>query len=255
MEPILKIDHVSFSYYTDTGETKVLNDISFSIEPESFTAIVGPSGCGKSTILSLIADLQKPTEGFITMYSPDFKRTKIGYMLQQDHLLPWRSVMKNILLGLEINHCITDQNLQYIDHLLKEYGLIDFVTKKPSELSGGMKQRIALIRTLALKPDILLLDEPFSALDYQTRLSVSTDVYEMIKKEKKTAILVTHDIAEAISLADKVIVLSSRPSTVKDTIPITFERSGIHPVNVRNTALFQEYFKKIWEELSNDRQT
>lgn len=252
MEPILRFNQVSFSYYTDTGETTVLNNISFSIEPESFTAIVGPSGCGKSTILSIIADLQKPTVGSITMYSPTFKQTKIGYMLQQDHLLPWRSVMKNIMLGLEINHCITKENMDYVEHLLHEYGLYDFCDKKPSELSGGMRQRIALIRTLALKPDILLLDEPFSALDYQTRLSVSTDVYEMIKKEKKTAILVTHDIAEAISLADKVIVLSSRPSTIKDTIPITFERAGIHPVNIRNTSLFQEYFKKIWEELSND---
>lgn len=253
MNPILKFEHVSFSYYTDSGETQVLNDISFSIKPESFTAIVGPSGCGKSTILSLIAELQKPTDGYITMFSPDFKKPRIGYMLQQDHLLPWRSVQKNLMLGLEINHCITNEHLEYIDHLLNEYGLTEFRDKKPSELSGGMKQRIALIRTLALKPDILLLDEPFSALDYQTRLSVSTDVYEMIKKERKTAILVTHDIAEAISLADDILVLSKRPSTIKDEIPIAFERTGIHPINVRNTALYQEYFKKIWEELSNER--
>lgn len=252
MDAILKFNHVSFSYYTDVGETVVLSDLSFEIKPQSFTAIIGPSGCGKSTILSLIAELAKPSSGFITTCSDDFKKPKIGYMLQQDHLLSWRTVLENIKLGLEIQHHVTPDELDYIQHLLTQYELSDFQHKKPHELSGGMRQRIALIRTLALHPDILLLDEPFSALDYQTRLTVSSDVYQMIKNEKKTAILVTHDIAEAISLADSIIVLSKRPSNIKDIFDLSFERNGIHPVNIRNTSLFQEYFSKIWEELSNE---
>ena len=177
----LKFDHVDFSYYSNTGEIQVLQDMSFEIERGSFIAVVGPSGCGKSTILSLIAGLLQPTGGYITFYSDDFQTPRIGYMLQHDHLLEWRDVYHNILLGLEIQHKLFPENIELVNQLLVKYHLENTIRLKPSALSGGMRQRIALIRTLALQPDLLLLDEPFSALDYQTRLQVSEDVRDIIK--------------------------------------------------------------------------
>lgn len=245
----LKFEHVHFSYYSDAGEVQVLEDIGFEIEHGSFTAIVGPSGCGKSTILSLIAGLLKPIEGYITFYSEDFQAPRIGYMLQHDHLLEWRDIYHNLLLGLEIQHKLYPENIRIVNNLLVKYHLEDTVKLKPSALSGGMRQRIALIRTLALQPDLLLLDEPFSALDYQTRLQVSEDVRNIIKSEQKTAVLVTHDISEAISMADKVIVLSKPPCHVKDCIPIAFEEKGISRAAIRKSGLFQDYFDRIWREL------
>lgn len=249
---ILKFDRVDFSYYSDIGEVSVLNHMSFTIEKESFTAIVGPSGCGKSTILSLIAGLLKPTGGFITFYSEDFAAPGIGYMLQHDHLLEWRDVYHNILLGLEIQKKMTPENLALVDQLLIKYHLENTQKLKPSALSGGMRQRIALIRTLALRPDLLLLDEPFSALDYQTRLHVSKDVHDIIKSEKKTAILVTHDISEAVAMADTVILLSKPPCHVKDIIRLEFEKNGVTREKVRQSKLFQDYFDQIWKELQNE---
>lgn len=248
----LRFDQVDFSYYSSLGETQILNHMSFSIKRGSFTAIVGPSGCGKSTILSLIAGLLKPTHGFITFYTEDFSNPGIGYMLQHDHLLEWRNIYRNIILGLEIQNKMTVDNLKRVDSLLKKYNLNDAKYKKPSALSGGMRQRIALIRTLALNPDLLLLDEPFSALDYQTRLSVSKDVYDIIKSEQKTAILVTHDIAEAISLADNILVLSKAPCSIKDHIPIRFAENGIPRNTARSSKLFQNYFDQIWKELQDE---
>lgn len=251
-KPILRLDHVSFSYYSNLGEVKVLNDINFTVEKGAFAALVGPSGCGKSTILSLIAGLLKPVGGFITSYSEDFNAPRVGYMLQHDHLLEWRSVYQNITLGLEIQKKKTKENLELVDELLDKYHLSNVKNQKPSVLSGGMRQRIALIRTLALRPDLLLLDEPFSALDYQTRLNVSKDVHDIIKSEEKTAILVTHDISEAISMADVVFVLTKSPCTIKDVIPIEFEANGIKREDMRKSSFFQEYFDQIWREMQDE---
>ena len=249
---MLRFEHVNFSYYSDLGEVSVISDMSFSIPKGSFTALVGPSGCGKSTILSLIAGLIKPINGAITFYSDDFIAPRVGYMLQHDHLLEWRTIYQNIMLGLEIQKKKTPQNLSFINELLEKYHLEDTKNKMPSELSGGMRQRIALIRTLALKPDLLLLDEPFSALDYQTRLQVSQDVHRIIKSEQKTAILVTHDIAEAVSMADQIFILTKSPCTIKDKVAIAFEQNGIAREHVRKSALFQDYFDYMWKELQHE---
>lgn len=250
----LRLEHVNFSYYSALGEIEVINDLNFSIEKGSFTAFVGPSGCGKSTILSLIAGLIQPTSGSLTFYSEDFNAPGIGYMLQHDHLLEWRDVYHNILLGLEIQHKITKENLTLVEQLLEKYHLSDVKNQKPSALSGGMRQRIALIRTLALRPDLLLLDEPFSALDYQTRLNVSMDVHSIIKSEEKTAILVTHDISEAVAMADTVIILSKSPCRAKKIIPIEFEKNGVSRDSVRKSPLFQDYFDCIWRDLKDEKE-
>lgn len=251
-KPFLRLDHVNFSYYSNLGEVRVLNDINFSIDKGAFAALVGPSGCGKSTILSLIADLLRPVGGYITFYSEDFSAPRIGYMLQHDHLLEWRNVYQNITLGLEIQKKKTKENLELADSLLEKYHLSHVKNQKPSALSGGMRQRIALIRTLAIRPDLLLLDEPFSALDYQTRLNVSKDVHDIIKSEQKTAILVTHDISEAISMADVIFVLTKSPCTIKDVVPIEFEASGIRREDMRKSGLFQDYFDRIWREMQDE---
>lgn len=252
MAIILKIDHLAYSYYSDIGEVNIIENLDFSIPKGSFTAIVGPSGCGKSTILSLIAGLLSPSNGFITLYSDDFSVPKVGYMLQHDHLLEWRNVYHNVILGLEIQHKMTNEHLMFVDELLEKYHLSHTKQLFPSELSGGMRQRIALIRTLALKPDLLLLDEPFSALDYQTRLLISHDVRQIIKTENKTALLVTHDIAEAISMADCVLLLSKTPCKIKLSVPIDFEKYNIPREKVRESKLFQDYFDFIWKELQNE---
>lgn len=251
-KPFLRLDHVNFSYYSNLGEVKALKDINFTVEKGAFAALVGPSGCGKSTILSLIAGLLKPTGGYITFYSEDFNAPRVGYMLQHDHLLEWRSVYQNITLGLEIQKKKNRENLELVDSLLEKYNLANVKNQKPSALSGGMRQRIALIRTLAIRPDLLLLDEPFSALDFQTRLNVSKDVHDIIKSEKKTAILVTHDISEAISMADVIFVLTKSPCAIKDVVPIEFEAHGISREDIRKSALFQDYFDKIWREMQDE---
>lgn len=194
MKPIVKIEHLKKTYHTKQGETEAIKDVSFALMPGEFIAIVGPSGCGKSTILSVLCDLLEKSGGMIEKE----EKTSFGYMLQQDSLFPWRTILENCLLGLEITNQNTEENKQHVLNLLETYGLKEFIHSYPSNLSGGMRQRVALIRTLATKPDILLLDEPFSALDYQSRLAVSDDVYQIIKKEKKSAIMVTHDLAESI---------------------------------------------------------
>lgn len=253
MKSLLELKSVSYAYHSLSGETPALNDISFDVNEGEFIAIVGPSGCGKSTLLSLIAGLITPESGTILINETDVvnDRTNIGYMLQKDHLFEWRSIYKNIILGLEIQKKLTKNYLNTVDEMLINYGLDSFKDKKPSELSGGMRQRAALIRTLALKPSILLLDEPFSALDYQTRLNVSDDIGSIIKKEKKTAILVTHDLSEAISLGDKVIVLSKRPATIQSIVPIKFELANKTPLACRNAPEFKDYFNTIWKELNH----
>jgi NitT/TauT family transport system ATP-binding protein len=256
MGELLKIDHISYTYHSLEGETPALLDVSFNVMDGEFISIVGPSGCGKSTLLSLIAGLITPSSGFIYINGRDIKSSgkNIGYMLQKDHLLDWRNTLKNVSLGLEIQHKLDDHSFLQINELLNTYGLITFKNSYPSELSGGMRQRAALIRTLLLEPDILLLDEPFSALDYQTRLEVADDIWGIIRKEKKTAILITHDISEAISMADRVIVLSSRPGTVVNVFDINFSIEHRTPFATRNAPEFREYFNQIWKELDHHGQ-
>lgn len=255
MEPILEISHVNYSYHSMQGETPALSNINITVQQGDFIAIVGPSGCGKSTLLSLIAGLLIPEHGDILLNRKKVSeqpQNPIGYMLQKDHLLEWRTIWKNILLGLEIQNKLTPESTDYAIQLLKNYGLYDFREKRPSELSGGMRQRAALIRTLVLKPSLLLLDEPFSALDYQTRLKVADDIGSIIKQEKKTAILVTHDLSEAVSLANRVIVLSRRPAQIEAVVPLEFE-DNLTPFERRATPQFKDYFNIIWRELNHDQ--
>ena len=253
MKPLLEIRDVSLSYHTVSGETKALSNISFNLMPSEFLAVVGPSGCGKSTLLNLICGMLPAEEGTILMNGipPSPGDPRIGYMLQKDHLLEWRTLYQNVILGLEIRNEKTPEKLAYIEEMLDTYGLDKFRTARPSQLSGGMRQRAALIRTLALKPDLLLLDEPFSALDYQTRLTVCDDVRQIIRQEKKTAILVTHDLSEAISMADRVLVLSKRPATIHLDLPTIFEDQALSPMNRRQAPEFQGYFNQIWKELNH----
>lgn len=253
MQPFLSLSGVSYTYHSTKEETQALKDISFTIKEGEFVSILGPSGCGKSTLLSLLADLIEPEEGSIIFEGKTCKEAKgrIGYMLQKDHLFPWRSVFENAILGLEIQKQDTKERRDNVKALLRQYGLEDFMDAKPNQLSGGMRQRVALIRTLALNPTLLLLDEPFSALDYQTRLQVSDDIAKIIRDTHKTAILVTHDISEAISLGDRVIVLSKAPATVKKIIPIRFDLPERSNMTVRNTKEFQDYFNLIWKELND----
>lgn len=254
MDKIIEINSVNLIYHSKKFETLALNDLNLTINKGEFVSIVGPSGCGKTTILSLISGLLKPTKGEILVDNtkPDLKSTKCGYMFQKDNLLPWRSIERNVYLGLEIQHKNTKENREYALNLLKKYGLENFSKKRPDELSGGMRQRVALIRTLALKPEILLLDEPFSALDFQTRLSVCDDVANIIKKEEKTAILVTHDLNEAISMSDKIFVLTARPGTVKAIHTLDFDKN-LTPFEKRNTQKSKALFDKIWSEIQNEQ--
>ena len=252
MKPILELKNISYSYHNLHGETKALDDISFQIEEGEFVAIIGPSGCGKSTLLSIIAGLLKPEAGTIRFHNPEgtISYPKIGYMLQRDHLLEWRTVYQNVILGLELKQEMTKENLSQVDQMLSDYGLEPFKDKTPSELSGGMKQRAALIRTLATNPQILLLDEAFSALDYQTRLYVSSDICRLIKEAGKTMIMITHDLSEAISLADRIIVLSKRPAKVKRSLPIHLTTSEYSSLSARNAPEFNDYFNQLWEDLT-----
>ncbi len=243
MRPIVSLDNVSLRYHSVSGETPAVSHLNLEVLPGECICIVGPSGCGKSSILSMLAGLLSPSEGSIRIDG------EIGYMLQKDYLLEWRSIRSNALLGLEIQKKLTKENIEYVDTLLEQYGLGDFKEHYPYQLSGGMRQRVALIRTLAVRPDILLLDEPFSALDYQTRLSVSDEIGSIIRKEGKTAILVSHDISEAISLSDRVVVLSGRPARLKKIYPIQLTIEEYSPMKAREAPEFREYFNAIWKEL------
>ena len=254
MDQVLELKNIHYTYHTLDGETPALTDISFSLNKGEFVAIVGPSGCGKSTLLSLIAGLILPEKGLIKINGKYLREstTNIGYMLQHDELFEWRTIYHNVLLGLEVQHMLSAKTKARAHELLDIYGLKSFENSHPSELSGGMRQRAALIRTLVLEPDILLLDEPFSALDYQTRLNVGDDIGQIIRREKKSALLVTHDLSEAVSLADRVIILSGRPATIRQTIPLIFDLTQDTPLNRRNSPEFKNYFNLIWKELNSD---
>lgn len=246
---ILKLHNVSLIYQTVESETIALKNVSFSVDEGEFIAIVGPSGCGKTTILSLIAGLIKPTAGEICIDGKNVTGTSgdVGYMLQRDNLFEWRTIKDNVLLGPEIQKKKTPENIEYATGLLEKYGLGEFLKSHPHQLSGGMRQRVALIRTLAFRPKLLLLDEPFSALDFQTRLSVCDDVHRIIKNENKTAVLVTHDISEAISIADRIIVLSQRPATIKNIFKIDIDKPT--PLERRESPEFSKWFDVVWKEV------
>ena len=244
MNNIIEINGLRKKYFDDKQELLAIDDISFNVKEGEFLVIVGPSGCGKSTLLNIIGDIDYKSDGNIELNND----IKIGYMLQTDCLFSWLTILDNALLGLKINNLLTKENIDYVKELLNTYGLSEFMNSYPSSLSGGMKQRVALIRTLALKPDILLLDEPFSALDYQTRLMVADDVYRIIKKEKKTVIMITHDVGEACSIADRVVVLSDRPSKVKKIFSIEMS-DKTSPISNRKCKEFSDYYDMIWKEI------
>lgn len=251
MQNIVEIHNLGMKYHSLNGEINAIENINLEVKEGEFISIVGPSGCGKSTLLSLVSGLLEPTEGEIFVDGNRVSGTsdKVGYMLQKDHLFDWKTIEGNALLGLDIRRNLFHSNREYVTNLLKTYGLYEFKDKYPDQLSGGMRQRAALIRTLAVKPEILLLDEAFSALDYQTRLAVTEDIYAIIKKENKTAILVTHDIAESISMADRVVVLSKRPAMVKNIYEIKLSCENRTPLCSREAPEFRHYFNQIWKEL------
>ena len=244
MNNILEIKNLKKIYHTKKNEIVAVDDFSFDLKEGEFVAIVGPSGCGKSTILSILCGLEEKSGGSIKIKD----NFKIGYMLQQDSLFEWRNILDNCLLGLEINNDLNKDNKNYVLKLLNTYGLKEFIYSYPDNLSGGMRQRVALIRTLASNPDLLLLDEPFSALDYQSRLAISDDIYNILKKEKKTMIMVTHDIAEAISICNKVIVLSKRPAIIKNIYNIELDNPST-PINNRKDKKFNYYYDAIWKDI------
>ncbi|MBP3634193.1 MAG: ABC transporter ATP-binding protein [Oscillospiraceae bacterium] len=246
----VRFEQIQKIFQSKHSEVCALEDISFRVDAGSFVSIVGPSGCGKSTLLNILAGLETPTSGRVLLDDVPVEGTtdRIGYMPQRDQLFPWRTIWGNVTLGLEIQKKKQPQQLQRIRELLHRYGLESFEKSLPSQLSGGMRQRCALIRTLATDPGLLLLDEPFSALDYQTRLSVSDDIHTIIRREGKTALLVTHDISEAISMSDRVVVLTARPGRVK-TICDLPELAGLSPMERRDHPMFHRFFNDIWKEL------
>ncbi|HCJ58619.1 MAG TPA: spermidine/putrescine ABC transporter ATP-binding protein [Clostridiaceae bacterium] len=251
MEKVVEIIDVSMNYHTLDGETKAIQKLNLEVLNGEFVSVVGPSGCGKSTLLSLISGILRPSAGKILINGKEVQgpSASVGYMLQKDHLFEWRTIAKNITIGLEIQGKLNKETQASIEKLLKEYGLYEFRNHYPRQLSGGMRQRAALIRTLATKPDILLLDEPFSALDYQTRIAISEEVWLILKKERKTAILVTHDLAEAISMSDRIMVLSKRPAEIKSIHEISLTCSNKTPITCREAPEFRFYFPTIWKEL------
>lgn len=254
MENILEVKNIGKKYQNKEGEILALKNVNFRIKKGEFVSIIGPSGCGKSTLLSIIAGLEEKITGEIYIEGEKVNgiSSKIGYMLQRDCLLEWRNILSNTMFGLEVKGKKDNVNKEYVLELLKKYNLYEFKDKYPSELSGGMRQRVALIRTLAVKPKILLLDEAFSALDYQTRIMVTNDIYYILRKEKITAIIVTHDISEAISMSDRVLVLSKRPGTIKDIHKINFGIENRTPINCRESPKFSQYFNTLWKELGVD---
>jgi NitT/TauT family transport system ATP-binding protein len=252
VDKVVELKNVTMNYHTLDGETQAINNLSLDVRKGEFVSIVGPSGCGKSTLLSLVSGLLKPSKGeiFIDNEPVHGPSANVGYMPQRDHLFEWRTILKNTTLGLEIQNKLDKNTMKNAERLLEEYGLGEFKHYYPKQLSGGMRQRAALIRTLATNPEILLLDEPFSALDYQTRLAISEEIWLIIKKEKKTAILVTHDIAEAVSMSDRVVVLTQRPAEIKSIHEIELTTAECKtPIICREAPEFRVYFNKIWKEL------
>ena len=252
MKEILEVKNVGKKYQNKEGEIQALKNVNFRVKKGEFVSIIGPSGCGKSTLLSIIAGLIPKSNGDIYVEGEKITgiNDKTGYMLQRDCLLEWKNILSNILFGLEIKRTINKESKEYAENLLKKYELYEFKNRFPSELSGGMRQRASLIRTLCTRPKILLLDEAFSALDYQTRIMVTNDIYNILKKEKITVLMVTHDISEAISMSDRVIVLTKRPGRINKIHEIKFDIKERTPINTRESPEFSKYFNTLWKELS-----
>lgn len=253
---LIEVCNVDMNYHNMKGVTEAIKNISFTVDLGEFISIIGPSGCGKSTLLNIISGLAKPSKGEVKYKGKVVKDNldRVGYMFQRDYLFPWLTVKDNVLLGLKIKGLLNKDSIEFAEKLIKRYGLKKFENHKPQELSGGMKQRVALIRTMALKPEILLLDEPFSALDYQTRLNITNDVYEIIKDQGKTTIMVTHDIGEAIVMSEKVIVLSKRPAVIKKIQTINFNKNQLTPFEKRSEKEYNEYFSALWEEFDGNNE-
>ncbi len=250
----IEIKNVYMNYHTLSAETVALKDINFTVNGGEFVSIVGPSGCGKSTLLNIVSGLIEASSGNILVDGrvQEGYSDKIGYMFQKDQLFEWLTVLQNVSIGLKIKKMMNDDAKIKLEKLLKNYNLWEFKDHYPRQLSGGMRQKVALIRTLALDPEVLLLDEPFSALDYQTRLNVSDEIYEIIKNEGKTAIMVTHDISEAVSMSSRIIVLSKRPAVIKKIIKIEFDGENLTPLKCREHSKFRVYFNNIWKEMDYD---
>ncbi len=250
----IEIKNVYMNYHTLSAETVALKDINFTVNGGEFVSIVGPSGCGKSTLLNIVSGLIEASSGNILVDGrvQEGYSDKIGYMFQKDQLFEWLTVLQNVSIGLKIKKMMNDDAKIKLEKLLKNYNLWEFKDHYPRQLSGGMRQRVALIRTLALDPEVLLLDEPFSALDYQTRLNVSDEIYEIIKNEGKTAIMVTHDISEAVSMSSRIIILSKRPAVIKKIIKIEFDGENLTPLKCREHSKFRVYFNDIWKEMDYD---
>ncbi|MBQ2891789.1 MAG: ABC transporter ATP-binding protein [Bacilli bacterium] len=245
---VIKLNHIYKTFYNEQGSLNVIEDFNLIGNSGEIIGIVGPSGSGKSTILNIISGLLKVTKGEVLL------KGKVGYMFQKDLLMEWRNIYNNLLIGLELNKTKSPYAINKMVNLVEKYGLKEFLYSYPKELSGGMRQRISLIRTLCVEPDILLLDEPFSALDYQTRLSVCEDVYKIIKDQNTCSILVTHDIGEALSMCDKVIVLSNRPAKVKKIYDVKDIFKDINsPIKRRSHPLFSQYFNEIWQEMRGNQ--
>lgn len=255
MTPIdaIEIDHVTKTYLTERDERQALGPITLAVTPGEMVAIVGPSGCGKSTLLSLIAGLIPVTSGEIRLFGEPVKgpSPRIGYMLQRDGLLEWRTVEENIALGLEIRGQTSRKNLDQARYLLREMGLDSAVHQYPSQLSGGMRQRVALVRTMAIQPDILLLDEPFSAVDYQNKLHLEQMLISIRRQHQITTVLITHDLEESLALADRIVVLSHRPGKIRRMISLPEELRRADPLETRSHPLFRAYFNELWKELEH----
>ncbi len=248
----ISVQQVTKSFMNAEGEAiPVLSGITMDIRKQEFVSIVGPSGCGKSTIFNIIAGLIEPTSGKIVVGGEEIGRSTghVGYMMQRDLLLPWRTILDNVTLGLEVKGLSKKERYDMAMAYLERYGLESFAKAYPSTLSGGMRQRVALIRTLVTQPDIILLDEPFSALDYQTRLVLEDEILSILKNEGKTGVLITHDIEEAISVSDRVFVMSKRPTYVKKTYEVGLAASHGSAMKARTDAAFKQYFEEIWSEL------
>ena len=246
MNSILELKNITKKFHTLNGEVFAVKDISLNIKKNEIIGIVGSSGCGKSTLLNIISGLEKATSGEINNESLNF-----SYMLQSDALLPWLNVLDNACLGLELKGLKTKENIEYAQQLLANFGLENFLEAYPNNLSGGMKQRVALVRTLATKPDVILLDEPLSALDYVTRLTICDDIYQLLKSTNVTAILISHDIPECVSLCDRVVVLSQRPCQIKNIYEINFENK-LTPSETRKDKMFGHYYNLIWGDLDKN---
>lgn len=254
---VLTAREVGMIFNADTAHpVRALGNISFGLRPREVLAIVGPSGCGKTTLFNIIAGLITPSLGSVAVNGVQVAGAKgqVGYMLQKDMLLPWRSVLDNVTLGLEVRGVGREESEEIARRLITAYGLGGFEKAKPATLSGGMRQRVAFMRTLAFDPDVILLDEPFSALDFQTRLLLQGEVQRIIRERGKSVILVTHDIGEAITMADRIVVMTNRPATVKSVHTIDLSESQRDPVTIRTNALFNEYFNQIWGELEIRRE-